>query len=296
MSRWCLGLVILAVSTAARAEPPSTAAFPPVAPPPAAPAPTAPPTTEPAPAAAPTEPPPGAAPPASPAVAPRVEGGAPAPAVAPAPVAREPSTRARGYPPPLELSVAAGLGDAVCDKDKPDSDCPVDGGIALTFAAQWRFHPHWSAGFELSAWGFGVRESWRGQLDGEPDEVKLSATYLAPVIRWYWLKPGQFNPYAQLGIGLSTVTAEASNAQERYRFSAKGVAYPLTLGMEWQVTDLIRLGPQLGAYLHVSRQLCEQAGDGEESCRDPGKDEDGKREGNALPWRLAVVGTFAFGP
>jgi hypothetical protein len=33
----------------------------------------------------------------------------------------------------------------------------------------------------------------------------------------------------------------------------------------------------------------------DESCRDPGKNEQGDKEGLALPWRLVAVGTFTLG-
>lgn len=195
---------------------------------------------------------------------------------------------------PVELHLLLGPGSAVCDNDKPNSDCPVDGGVAFGLGGGWRFHDHWSAGLELAAWSFKVRDEWRGQLQNEANDVKFSSSYLALFARWYWFEPGNFNPYLQAGIGLGVVTAEAENDDAKYTYRARGTTYPLAIGAEWQLADVFRLGPQLGAYLHVSNEICEETG-GTESCRDPGKTEDGDKEGVALPWRLVVVGTFTFG-
>lgn len=237
----------------------------------------------------------GAAPPAAP------PAGAPAAAPPPAAMAAPPAPAAAPpappvHPPrePVELHLLLGYGNAVCDNDKPDSDCPVDGGAAFGFGGGWRFHDHWSVGLEIGAWSFKVRESWQGQLQDDATDVKFSSAYFAPFVRWYWFEPGGVNPYLQAGIGFGSVTAEASNANATYTYTARGMVYPLAIGVEWQLSKLFRLGPQLGGYLHVSNEICEEEG-GKETCHSPGKNEDGSREGVALPWRLVAVGTFTFG-
>lgn len=255
---------LLVLSSVAHAQP-EAAPPPPPPPPPASPPPTPPP------------PPPGPTP-------------SPAPSAEAPP--QKPPTLARQ---PVELHLLLGYGNAVCDNDKPDSDCPVDGGVAFALGGGWRFHNHWSVGLEIAAWSFKVRQAWRGQLQGDADEVKFSSSYFAPFVRWYWFDPGTINPYLQAGIGFGAVTAEASNKTDTYTYSARGMVYPIALGAEWQVSKLFRIGPQFGAYLHVSNEICEESSGGSEKCHDVGKDEDGNREGIALPWRLVAVGTFTFG-
>lgn len=56
-----------------------------------------------------------------------------------------------------------------------------------------------------------------------------------------------------------------------------------------------RLGPQFLAYLNVSDTIGRQPTGGAEQCRSPGADDNGGREGIALPRRLLAVGTFALG-
>lgn len=220
-------------------------------------------------------------------------GAQPAPSQ-PAPGPQPAPTLARSPREPAELFLLLGLGNAVCDNDKPDSDCPVDGGVAFGLGGGWRFHDHFSVGLELAAWSFKVRDSWKGQLQDEATDVKFSSAYFAPFARWYWFEPGTTNPYLQAGIGFGSVTAEASNANATYTYTARGMVYPLAIGVEWQLSKLFRLGPQLGGYLHVSNEICEDE-TGTERCHSPGKNEDGSREGVALPWRLVAVGTFTFG-
>lgn len=282
------GTLMVALPTMAQGTgAPPTAAPPAVAPatPPAGAAPVAaPPAVAPAPG---TAPPPGAAPPPGTAPPPGAVGSAPAPTTPQPPESKPPRE-------PVELHLLLGYGSAVCDNDKPDSDCPVDGGAAFALGGGWRFHDHWSVGLEIAAWSFQVRDSWRGQLESEATDVKFGSTYVAPFARWYWFEPGTTNAYLQAGIGFGSVTAEASNSTGTYHYTARGVVFPVAIGVEWQLSQLFRLGPQFGAYLHVSNELCEDT-NGSEKCRDPGKDENGNREGLALPWRLVAVGTFTFG-
>lgn len=195
---------------------------------------------------------------------------------------------------PVELHLLLGFGSAVCDNEKPDSDCPVDGGAAFALGGGWRFHDHWSVGLELAAWSFKVRDSWKGQLQDDATDVKFGSAYLAAFARWYWFDPGTVNPYLQAGLGFGTVTAEASNKSSTYTYSAPGIVYPLAIGAEFQVSKLFRIGPQFAAYLHVANKVCQDTG-GNETCNSPGKNEDGEREGLALPWRFVAVGTFTFG-
>ncbi len=219
-----------------------------------------------------------------------------APATAPPPLPPEapPPESSRATREPVELHLLLGFGSAVCDNKKPDSDCPVDGGAAFALGGGWRFHDHWSVGLELAAWSFKVRDSWKGQLQDDATDVKFGSTYFAAFARWYWFDPGTINPYLQAGIGFGTVTAEASNKNATYTYSAPGIVYPLAIGAEFQVSKLFRIGPQFGAYLHVANKVCQDPG-GNETCTSPGKNEDGEREGLALPWRLVAVGTFTFG-
>lgn len=188
-----------------------------------------------------------------------------------------------------------GFGNAVCDKEKPDSDCPVDGAFTLGFGGGWRFHDNFAVGGEIGVWSFKVRDEWRGQLESEADDVKFGSVYLAPYFRWYWFGEGNADPYLQAGIGLGSVTAKASNETGTYEYTASGVVFPLGIGVDWYVTDGFRLGPQGLAYLHVSNEICAKEPNGDEVCEAPGEDEEGEREGLALPWRLMVVGTFTLG-
>jgi hypothetical protein len=197
---------------------------------------------------------------------------------------------------PGELFLGLGFGNAVCDNQQASSQCPVNGALTLGLGGGWRFHPHWSVGLELAIWAFRVRDSWQGQLDGDPTDVKMSSFYLAPYARWYWFDHGSADPYLQAGVGLGSVQADAENADATYHFKANGVVFPLGIGVEWQLGKRFRLGPQALAYLHVASEICEDpAPAGHDDCRKPGKNDQGDREGLALPWRLMAMGTFTLG-
>jgi opacity protein-like surface antigen len=207
------------------------------------------------------------------------------------------SAQSRDEPPkkhPAELYALLGYGNAVCDKNKPDSDCPVDGALALGLGGDWRFVNHFAVGLELGIWSFHVREAWKGQLQDPATDVSFSSVYFAPFARWYWFDSGKVDPYLQAGIGLGSVTAKASNAGNEYQYTASGIAYLLGIGVDFQLSEAFRLGPQFLAYLHVSSKICETQ-NGSENCHSPGTNADGNREGLALPWRLVAVGTFTFG-
>jgi opacity protein-like surface antigen len=191
---------------------------------------------------------------------------------------------------PWETDLGLGLGNAVCDSKKPDSDCPVAGAGTFFLGGAWRFHPHWAVGLELAYWGYKVRESWRGQLADSATDVKLSSAYIAALARWYWFDHGNIDPYLTFGLGVGSFDATASNAYATYEFKASGSVWPLGIGVEWQLGDVLRLGPQLLWYLHVSSTICENS-----VCRSAGRSPDGSREGIALPWRLALSGTFTLG-
>jgi hypothetical protein len=254
--------------------------------------------------AQPAPPPPGYAPPQP--AGPGYQPGPPPPGAqpAPAPYAGPPAAGAAPASPradpeyarrPAELWLVLGLGNAVCDNEKPDSDCPVDGAFAFGLGGAWRFHPHWALGLELAAWSFNVRDEWRGQLQESASDVQFDSAFVALVGRWYWFDEGSADPYLQAGFGFGSVTSEATNDAGTYSYSANGVVYALGIGVEWKLSRVFRLGPQGLAYLHVSSEICEDPQTGGEECRDPGKNPDGDREGLALPWRLAAVGTFTFG-
>jgi len=196
---------------------------------------------------------------------------------------------------PWEAYLLLGFGSAVCDNDKPDSDCPVDGGGAFGLGGDYRFFPRWAAGLEFAAWEFKVRDSWRGQLQAEATDVKFRSASFSPFVRWYWFDTGGVDPYLHAGVGFGSVTAEAKNDAGRYEYSARGLTYTMGIGAEWRVSRIFRLGPQLLGYLHVSNEVCETQDGGSEECRGPGTNPDGEREGLALPWRFVVVGTFMFG-
>jgi hypothetical protein len=191
---------------------------------------------------------------------------------------------------PWEIDLGLGLGNAVCDSKKPDSDCPVAGAGTLFLGGAWRFHPHWAVGLELAYWGYKVRESWRGQLTDSATDVKLSSAYIAALARWYWFDHGTIDPYVTFGLGVGSFDAQASNAYATYEFKASGSVWPLGIGVEWQLGDAFRLGPQMLWCLQVSSRICENA-----VCRSAGTNADGSREGIALPWRLVLSGTFTLG-
>ncbi|MBK7583226.1 MAG: hypothetical protein IPI67_23890 [Myxococcales bacterium] len=220
------------------------------------------------------------------------------PALAPQPErpADDPRDSSSAHPrrQPVELHLLAGFGSAICADKQPDSECAAAGGTAFALAGAWRFHDHFSLGLEMAIWSFWPRDSWRGKLGTEASDAKFSSTYLAPFARWYWVEPSKLNPYLQGGFGVGKLTTEAKNDSGVYAYSAKGLAFPVAVGADWQLSEFFRFGVQLGAYLHVSTQVCETSM-GSESCRSPGKNSEGKREGLALPWRAVAVGTFAFG-
>jgi hypothetical protein len=302
---FCLVLLVSSFASAQLAEPdlvPSPDSAPaepgaepvetlPVVPPPAAGQPPAgaqpAPGTQPTPAAAPGQP---AAQPTP--AAPGAQPAEPAPWQLPPEAELPPYTRRPG-----EVYLGFGAGNAMCDSDEPDSKCPVSGALVGTVGGGWRFHPHLSVGLEVAAWGYRVRDEWRGQLAGEPTDTSLTSLYAAVYGRWYWLDRHIADPYLVVGIGGGVFRGEASNAARRYKFTATGAVLPLGIGVEWQVVDIFRLGPQLLAYVHASARICEKPPPepGDPECRSPTENEDNEREGLALPWRVMAVGTFTLG-
>ncbi len=189
------------------------------------------------------------------------------------------------------MFVLFGPGSAFCDNKKPDSDCPVEGGGAsMGLGGGWRFHRRFSVNLELSAWSFKVRDAWRGRLTDQATDVKFGSSYLALLGRWYFFAGDTADAYLGFGVGAGSVKATAENAGGKYEFEAKGVVYPASLGVEWRVAPWFRLGPQGLIYLHKTTSVCETVNGGTEQCH---KESGGDR--NALPWRIAAVGTFLLG-
>lgn len=194
-----------------------------------------------------------------------------------------------------------GSGSALCDNKKPDSDCPVEGGgSSVGLGGGWRFHRRFSANLELSTWTFKVRDQWKGRLDNPATDVKFGSSYLALIGRWYFFAGESADAYLGFGVGVGSVKATAENASGKYVFEAKGTVYPASIGVEWKLAPWFRLGPQGLIYLHKSTKICETNNGGTEICRSPNdlradgtKPDDG--DGDALPWRIAVVGTFLLG-
>jgi hypothetical protein len=196
---------------------------------------------------------------------------------------------------PAEIYLALGFGDAVCGEERPDSSCAVQGGTAIALGGGYRFHSNWLVGLELGGFAFGVRDEWRGQLEDPATDVAFSSSYVAPFARWYWFGKGVTDPYLMAGFGFGSIAAEAENDTSRYDYQSKGVVYLLGIGVEWQVAEIFRLGPQLLGILHVGTEICEDSPTEPEICRDPGRDEYGDREGAALPYRFVLSGTFTLG-
>lgn len=194
-------------------------------------------------------------------------------------------------PQPVELWLGLGLGNAVCDNEKPDSDCPVETGSAFLLGGAWRLHQRWALGAELAGWNFGVRDEWKGQLEDSATDVKFGSSYLALIARWYWLASvGHHHGYLQFGLGFGSVQAEATgSAGAKYRVQTKGAVFPLGIGFDFELADIFRLGPQALAYLQTSSERCEEINGQGETCVDSGKDD------NALPYRLVLMATFNFG-
>ena len=186
-----------------------------------------------------------------------------------------------------------GFGNAVCDNDKPDSDCPVDGAFTLGFGANWRFHNSFSLGGELAIWAFNIRDEWQGGLNTSATEVSFTSVYLAPHLRWHLLRGLSANPYLQAGVGIGSVTAKASNDTGTYEYTATGFVFPLAVGAEWRIGRRWRVGPQAQAYLQVSGEICSDEPGEAKDCHAPGTNDEGEREGLVLPWRIMVMGSFA---
>jgi len=189
---------------------------------------------------------------------------------------------------PAELFLGLGLGGAACDNKKPDSDCPVDGGLAIDLGGSYRFHGHFSVGAELAIWGYKVREAWKGQLKDPAVDVKFSSVYLAPFARWYWFDDEAIDVYVQAGFGFGSFHGEAKNATDTYKVDVSGFVIPLGIGAEYIAAENFRFGLQFLPYLQISRKVCEQINDADQTCRSAGSDS------NALPWRLILIGTVLF--
>jgi hypothetical protein len=187
-----------------------------------------------------------------------------------------------------------GIGNAFCDRDEPDSDCPVAGALTFFVGGGYRFVPNFSAGVELAGWSYAVRDGWRGNLSEETDDVDFTSSYLALYGRWYWFDTGKLDPYLHAGIGLGSLVGHAKTEAAEFEVRSSGWVVPFGIGVDWQLGRIFRLGPQALVYWHHSTEICEKTDDVEE-CHDPGKDEDGGREGEALPWRITIAGTFTFG-
>ncbi len=207
------------------------------------------------------------------------------------PIAKKEETARRRW----EINLGAGFGNAFCDNDSPESDCPVDGAFAGYVGGGYRFVPHFSAGLELAFWNYAVQEDWRGQLEGEPDDVEVTSSYASLYARWYWFDKGKLDPYVQAGFGLGTVESRAKNDDFSWLFQSRGWVLPVGIGVDWQIGKVFRLGPQALVYWHHSTEICTTVNDDDEQCHNPGKDENGNREGDALPWRITINGTFTLG-
>lgn len=219
--------------------------------------------------------------------------GAPAPGWGPAPPPQGPAQPAEpevATPRPTgELWLGLGIGGAACDDEKPDNDCPVSGATTFALGGGWRFSPHWSIGAELAVWSYSVRGSWKGQLEDPATDVSVSSDYIALMARWYWLSHGVFDGYLTAGLGGGTLSAHAENGGGKYDGKATGLVYPLGIGAEFFVSNHFRIGGQALAYLLKSSEFCEESSATSEVCKDATNDQ------NALPWRIAVFGTYAFG-
>jgi hypothetical protein len=197
---------------------------------------------------------------------------------------------------PIELYVGFGAGHAMCDSDEVDSQCPASGGVVPVAGGGWRFHPNFSVGIEVASWIYRVRDGWEGKLDGEPSDTNFTSSYIAAYGRWYWLDRHIADPYIVVGFGGGVMRAEAENARGRYKFVGTGAVLPIGIGVEWQVLDFLRIGPQFLAYAHASARICESPPDpGEEECRSPTENEDDEREGLAMPYRAIAVASFTLG-
>lgn len=165
---------------------------------------------------------------------------------------------------PAELYLLFGLGNAVCDNDEPTSDCPVDGGVAFGLGGAWRFHGNFAAGLELAGWAFQVRDSWRGQLQDDANDVRFDSFYVGPFARWYWFNHGNIEPYLHGGFGFGSVTAKASNDSADYEYSANGIAYILGIGVEWKTVAPV---PARAAVSRVSPRIQRDMREGERRGR-----------------------------
>ena len=210
-----------------------------------------------------------------------------APSPPPGPAA-QPDTQPKRW----SLYAGLGFGDAVCDNEKPDSDCPVDGAFTLGFGANWRFHSRFSLGAELAIWGYSIRDEWQGGLNDSATEVSFTSVYLAPHLRWHLFRGLSANPYLQAGIGIGSVSAKASNDTGTYEYSANGVVFPVAVGAEWRVGKRFRVGPQAQAYLQVSSDICSEEPGMAKECRSVGTNDEGEREGLLLPWRIIVTASY----
>ncbi len=216
-----------------------------------------------------------------------------APARAQSPAATDPTAEpAPASPRQWALFAGLGFGNAVCDNEKPDSDCPVDGAFTLALGGSWRFHHRFSLGAELGLWAYEIRDAWQGALDDPATEVSFSSVYLAPYVRWHISEAMSAKPYLQAGFGIGSVTAKASNDSGSYQYSASGVVIPLAVGVDWRVGKRFRIGPQAQAYLQVSTEICADEPNTDKECHAPERNEDGEREGLLLPWRIVVTGSF----
>jgi hypothetical protein len=184
-----------------------------------------------------------------------------------------------------------GVGNAFCGDNAPESDCPVDRGVGGAFAAGFgfRFHPKVSIGLELGAWGFRTRDSWRGKLQDPASDVRFSAAYISPVVRYFFVSRGSADAYLQFGLGFGRIGADAENGGNKYNLTFNGISTHAAIGVEWYVARFLRLGPQGMLYLHSSTRTCETINGGE-VCRDASRDE------GMLAWRILIVqASFVFG-
>ncbi len=195
---------------------------------------------------------------------------------------------------PWEINIGLGFGNAVCAREDEAGQCPVDGAGTFYVGGGYRFTPNWAIGLELAAWGYEVRDEWRGQITEDlSEEPRFGSSYLAIYGRWYWFDRGTMDPYLHFGLGAGSFQGEAKSETDEYKTVASGWVLPFGIGIDWQVAEVFKLGPQLLAYFHKSTRICETLS-GDETCRDPGTDSNGDPEGRALPWRLNVQGSFTF--
>jgi hypothetical protein len=131
--------------------------------------------------------------------------------------------------------------------------------FGLSFLAGYRFLPELSAGAWFSYASFQVLDNTdTGDYQDGTSQLQRSFWQLGAYARYYFVKlHPRLQPWVELGLGYSNDTSsyvrggavQGSSGQsvvQDYYVTHRGLAVPLTVGLDWRLAPVFSLGPAIG--------------------------------------------------